>query len=145
MVDLDSAATQGNPCAHIQEHDETGTAPLMLRCLLACVVAGQLRGTMPAHRPRKRPIASSRPPRRDSRPWAHKASRTGWVQNNFITVDTQKIAADAQSDLAAAVTELARGARRFEALPLPDEDARKLKLLKLHALGAGAGQPGRAR
>src|SRR3989338_2750466 len=48
------------------------------------------------------------------------ASRAGWVQNNFITVDTQKIAADAQSDLAAAVTELARGARRFEELQLPD-------------------------
>jgi peptidyl-dipeptidase A len=60
-----------------------------------------------------------------------KASRAGWVQNNFITVDTQKIAADAQSDFAAAVTELARGARRFEGLQLPYDDARKLKLLKL--------------
>jgi peptidyl-dipeptidase A len=59
------------------------------------------------------------------------ASRTGWVQSNFITVDTQKIAADAQSELAAAVSELARGARRFEQLQLPYEDARKLKLLKL--------------
>ena len=35
------------------------------------------------------------------------ASRAGWVQNNFITVDTQKIAANAQSELAAAVSELA--------------------------------------
>src|SRR5688572_20319027 len=61
----------------------------------------------------------------------NKASRAGWVQSNFITVDTQKIAADAQSDLAAAVTELAMGARRFEPLDLPYEDARKLKLLKL--------------
>lgn len=60
-----------------------------------------------------------------------KASRAGWVQNNFITVDTQKIAADAQSDFAAAVSELARGARRFEGLELPSSDARKLKLLKL--------------
>src|SRR5688500_17806544 len=59
------------------------------------------------------------------------ASRAGWVQSNFITVDTQKIAADAQSELAAAVSELARGARRFEQLQLPYEDARKLKLLKL--------------
>jgi len=59
------------------------------------------------------------------------ASRTGWVQSNFITVDTQKIAADAQSELAAAVSELARGARRFEQLQLPYEDARKLNLLKL--------------
>src|SRR4051812_29407112 len=60
-----------------------------------------------------------------------KASRAGWVQNNFITVDTQKIAADAYSDLAAAVTELALGAKRFEGLQLPAADARKLKLLKL--------------
>ena len=44
------------------------------------------------------------------------ASRAGWVQSNFITVDTQEIAANAQSELAAAVSELARGARRFEQL-----------------------------
>ena len=60
-----------------------------------------------------------------------KAGRASWVQNNFITVDTQKIAADARSDFAAAVTELARGARRFDALQLSYDDARKLKLLKL--------------
>ena len=60
-----------------------------------------------------------------------KSARAGWVQNNFITDDTQKISADAYSDLAAAVTELALGARRFEGLPLAAADARKLKLLKL--------------
>src|SRR5688572_19620951 len=60
-----------------------------------------------------------------------KASRAGWVQNTYITVDTQKIAADAQSDFAAAVTELAKGARRFEPLELPPDDARRLRLLKL--------------
>src|SRR4026207_2184986 len=60
-----------------------------------------------------------------------KAARAGWGQNTFITVDTQKIAADAQSDFAAAVTELAPGARRFDGLQLSVEDARKLKLLKL--------------
>jgi len=60
-----------------------------------------------------------------------KAARAAWVQNTFITVDTQRIAADAQSDFAAAVTELALDARRFERLALPQEDARKLKLLKL--------------
>ena len=59
------------------------------------------------------------------------ASRAGWVQSNFITVDTQEIAANAQSELAAAVSELARGARRFEQLQLPYDDARKLKVLKL--------------
>jgi peptidyl-dipeptidase A len=70
-----------------------------------------------------------------------KASRAGWVQNNFITVDTQKIAADAQTDLAAAVTELARGARRFEGLQLPYDDTRKLKLLKLQLSAPAPGNP----
>jgi peptidyl-dipeptidase A len=70
-----------------------------------------------------------------------KASRAAWVQNNFITVDTQKIAADAQSDFAAAVTEIARGARRFEGLELPFEDARKLKLLKLQLSAPAPANP----
>jgi peptidyl-dipeptidase A len=70
-----------------------------------------------------------------------KASRAGWVQNNFITVDTQKIAADAQSDFAAAVTELAPAARRFEGLQLPFDDARKLKLLKLQLSAPAPNNP----
>ena len=70
-----------------------------------------------------------------------KAARAGWVQNNFITDDTQKISADAYSDLAAAVTELALGARRFEALQLPAADARKLKLLKLQLAAPAPSDP----
>jgi peptidyl-dipeptidase A len=52
---------------------------------------------------------------------SRKLARAAWVQNNFITVDTQQISAEAQSDLAAAVTELALGARRFEGLALPQD------------------------
>ena len=70
-----------------------------------------------------------------------KAARAGWVQANFITVDTQKIAADAYSDLAAAVTELALGAKRFEGLSLPPDDARKLKLLKLQLAAPAPSNP----
>jgi len=70
-----------------------------------------------------------------------KASRAGWVQNTYITVDTQKIAADAQSDFAAAVTELALGARRFEGLQLAEGDARKLKLLKLQLAAPAPNNP----
>jgi peptidyl-dipeptidase A len=70
-----------------------------------------------------------------------KASRAGWVQNTFITVDTQKIASDAYSDLAAAVTELALEARRFEGLQLPPADARKLKLLKLQLSAPAPNNP----
>ena len=69
-----------------------------------------------------------------------KASRAAWVQNNFITVDTQKIAADAQSDFAAAVTELAPGARRFEGLPAPVRRRPQAQAVEAAALGAGAGQ-----
>ena len=53
----------------------------------------------------------------------------------------ERIAADAQSDLAAAVTELALGARRFEGLQLPDEDARKLKLIKLQLAAPAPDNP----
>ena len=70
-----------------------------------------------------------------------KAARAGWVQNNFITVDTEKISADAYSDLAAAVTELALGAKRFEGLQLPPSDARKLKLLKLQLAAPAPSNP----
>src|SRR2546423_873895 len=60
-----------------------------------------------------------------------KASRASWVQSNFITDDTEAIAADTQNDLTAATTELAEQARRFDNLKLPADVARKLKLLKL--------------
>ena len=104
--------------------------PLVLRCLLACgVTLGcQSNGGAPTAEEAHRFVEAAET---RLRTLGNKASRTAWVQNNFITVDTQKIAADAQSDLAAAVTELARGARRFEGLQLPYDDARKLKLLKL--------------
>jgi peptidyl-dipeptidase A len=60
-----------------------------------------------------------------------KASRAQWVQSNFITDDTEAIAADAQKEVLALTTELAAQARRFDGLKLPYDTARKLKLLKL--------------
>src|SRR5258708_3795356 len=59
-----------------------------------------------------------------------KASRASWVQENFITDDTEQVAADANEALDAAATELAGKARRFDGLKLPEGVARKLKLLK---------------
>ena len=70
-----------------------------------------------------------------------KANRADWVQQNFITVDTENISADAQSDLAAAVTELALGAKRFEGLHLPADLARKLMLLKLQLAAPAPSDP----
>jgi peptidyl-dipeptidase A len=60
-----------------------------------------------------------------------KSERAAWVQANFITEDTQAIAADANKDLIAAGMELAVAATRFDGLELPEDVARKLKLLKL--------------
>ena len=60
-----------------------------------------------------------------------KADRASWVQSNFITHDTEAIAADTQKDLISAATELATQAARFNNLKLPFDTRRKLELLKL--------------
>ena len=60
-----------------------------------------------------------------------KLARATWVQSNFITEDTEAIAADVQKDYTAALTELAEASRKFDGLKLPPDTARKLKLLKL--------------
>src|SRR5947208_8835170 len=57
-----------------------------------------------------------------------KASRASWVQSNFITDDTEAMAASAADELTAVTTELAMQARRYEGLPLSADAARKLKL-----------------
>ncbi len=62
-----------------------------------------------------------------------KASRASWVQSNFITDDTQQMAADANEVLIGATTELAKRATRYDHLKLSDELARKMLLLKLSA------------
>lgn len=60
-----------------------------------------------------------------------RASRAGWVQSNFITDDTEALAAAANEELARTVKELAEQARKFDGLQLPPDIARKLLLLKL--------------
>ncbi len=62
---------------------------------------------------------------------SNKAQRAGWVQENFITDDTEGISADAQQEVLAATTDLALKATRFNGLKLPPVDARKFLLLKL--------------
>ncbi|TDI48831.1 MAG: peptidase M2 family protein [Acidobacteria bacterium] len=59
-----------------------------------------------------------------------KRERASWVQSNFITEDTEKIAADALKDVIAATVELAAQAAYFEGKPMSDETARKLRRLK---------------
>ena len=57
--------------------------------------------------------------------------RAQWLQQNFITDDTERIAADADQAANAATTELAAQATRFDKLKLPRDVARKLTLLRL--------------
>lgn len=60
-----------------------------------------------------------------------KASRAAWVQENFITYDTETLSADAQDQLTALTQELVEQAKRFDGLKMPPELARKFMLLKL--------------
>jgi len=60
-----------------------------------------------------------------------KAARAQWVQENFITDDTEALSADAQEQLTAATEELIDQAKRFEGLQMPPDLARKFLLLKL--------------
>lgn len=60
-----------------------------------------------------------------------RANRAGWVQENFITDDTETMGAQANEILTAAVTKLALEARRFDGMKMPAELERKFKLLKL--------------
>src|SRR5687767_15582779 len=63
-----------------------------------------------------------------------KAGRAAWVAANFITDDTEAIAADLNKDLIAAAMELAKAATRFDGMTLPPELARKMMLIKLAPL-----------
>src|SRR5215467_6905954 len=62
---------------------------------------------------------------------AVRASRAGWVQENFITDDTETMSAQANEKLTAVVTQVALDARRFDGMKLPPELARRFLLLKL--------------
>src|SRR5215470_15074359 len=60
-----------------------------------------------------------------------KAQRAAWVQENFITEDTEQIAADAGEVVNTASAKYAKEAHRFDALKLSPELGRKRLLLEL--------------
>jgi len=60
-----------------------------------------------------------------------KAQRAAWVQENFITVDTEQIAADLGEVANTAATQYAKEAHRFDHVQLSPELARKRYLLEL--------------
>ena len=60
-----------------------------------------------------------------------RAQRAAWVEENFITGDTEAIAAQENERAIARTTELVGEAKRFEGLAMPADLAREFKLLKL--------------
>jgi len=60
-----------------------------------------------------------------------RSDRSDWVQQNFITKDTEQMAAEAKKDLIALVTAEAIKAKRFDGVKLPDDVRRKFDLLRL--------------
>ena len=60
-----------------------------------------------------------------------RSNRATWVQENFITDDTEILNAEALRDLSVAVQKLAVEAKKFDNASLPAETKRKLLLLKL--------------
>ncbi len=61
----------------------------------------------------------------------NEAGRAAWVQANFITDDTEALAALANERQIGAAVELAKAATRFDKVALPADMSRKMKLLKL--------------
>jgi peptidyl-dipeptidase A len=62
-----------------------------------------------------------------------RAARASWVEENFITQDTEQIAADANEALNTAATSYAKDAHRYDLVKLSPELARKRLLLELAA------------
>ncbi len=69
------------------------------------------------------------------------AARAAWIQNNFITDDTNAVAAEANAAVMAATTELAAEAARFNQLDLPVDLERKLSLLKTSLAAVAPSDP----
>ena len=62
----------------------------------------------------------------------NEAARAGWVQETYITDDTETIAAKADERLLTKTNELVIASRRFQGLKMPPEMERQFKLLRLN-------------
>lgn len=60
-----------------------------------------------------------------------RGQRADWVNNTYITDDTEILSAQANEAIIAETTAMAQAATRFDGMTLPPDVARKLKLLKL--------------
>jgi peptidyl-dipeptidase A len=128
------------PCIFRRFLIATGTALCGALCLIAC-------STSPSSAPGSAAggASPSGPPTADeAKKFAdqadadlldltNKVNRAQWVAANFITSDTEALSADALKGLIGRTMELAKQATRFDSLQLPEDTARRLKLLKLSA------------
>jgi peptidyl-dipeptidase A len=103
--------------------------PRLLAVLLLCLVV------IPSHAASKPTVADAEQFMKQAETRLYdltvKTSRAGWVQENFITDDTEALSADAQDEITAVTEELIDQAKRFEGLQMPPDLARKFLLLKL--------------
>ena len=68
-------------------------------------------------------------------------NQANWVHENFITDDTQALAAAANDENTALTSELVEQANRFDGLKMPPDLARKFWLLKLSLVAPGPKDP----
>jgi peptidyl-dipeptidase A len=68
-------------------------------------------------------------------------SQANWVHDNFITDDTEALAAKTNDEITAVTTELVEQSKRFDGLLLPSDLARKFILLKLSLTAPGPKDP----
>jgi peptidyl-dipeptidase A len=70
-----------------------------------------------------------------------RVNQAGWVHENFITDDTEALSAHANDELTAITADLVEQAKRFDAVKLPPDLARKFLLLKLSLTAPGPKDP----
>jgi peptidyl-dipeptidase A len=69
------------------------------------------------------------------------ATQAGWVQQNFITDDTEALAARANQEAIDATAKFAKEATRFDRVDVPADQRRQLNLLKLSLVMATPADP----
>jgi len=72
---------------------------------------------------------------------SNETNQADWVKSTYITDDTESLSALANQRAIAATVDYAKAATRFDGLKLPDDVARKLKLLKLALTLPAPGNP----
>jgi peptidyl-dipeptidase A len=110
--------------------------PAVFLLLSVCALNAQTPAATPAATPSAKPTAAEAQAfmadaEKQLNDLGIKAQRAAWVQQNFITVDTEQDAADANQVATAKGVELSKAAHRFDGLSLPPDLARKMQLLKI--------------